>query len=255
MMWCACMKFVHGVFASRFSFVRISHAVVVNRPADLATYFPWLPRPLATPIAVNRWVDALRHLLLARPPLARSEHSVESAAQMPPPSPMCFAPCVPAMSITICAGLARGHSGRRSTSFSIGGTRLFPATLPLWPGARKHRHCASATLSWHMRCPRASCLATQPCVIHLTLDVCRVRALLLQSIDRRRHRERLRRREHHRPRFWLDERRLHPPRGRCQSSGGGDGAGLATFWRPRRRRSAAALARPPRWPMRASEAG
>ena len=103
-----------------------------------------------------------------------------------------------------------------------------------------------------MRSPPASCLATQPCVTHLTLAVCRVRAPRGHSIDRRHRRERRRRREHHRRRRELNNQRLHPPHGRCGSleaaleqhwrrHGGQGGAGVR---RPSPGRSAGGCGRP-----------
>ena len=79
--------------------------------------------------------------------VAPSVHSIESAAQIPPPSPMCLALCVCATSTTTCARLACGRAGRRSTSLRSGDTRVSSAHSTGWLVARPLRRCSGAPVA------------------------------------------------------------------------------------------------------------
>ena len=94
---------------SQFYF-RTAHGTCKKPLGTLHPRVRWPQRRLEASTAVNGQGNEPRHPLHARPSLSHRMHSLRQAARTLPPSPMCLAPCVCAIPLTICARLTRDDS-------------------------------------------------------------------------------------------------------------------------------------------------
>ena len=83
---------IYLVACTNHSYNEPSHVISKSSLGLLQRLFPWLPRRLAAPIAVNGWVDARRHPRLARPSHCHPACRVSQAPCTPSTSPMSLAP-------------------------------------------------------------------------------------------------------------------------------------------------------------------